>query len=440
MKTSVEYPVLSAIIKSPKCIDEITGIITSDDFENIKNRQIFNTVCSLVTDGKPVDVFTISESIPDIDLEYVVEIAKCYGSPTNVKAYAQKLAEIALIRRLARAGEEIQRIAGDGSMDAQSRLYSSLMALNSVSKKTGDSISFSKSMIMKWSDSMEARMSRNSTIQGLSTGFDKLDNVTSGFSQGNLIIIAGRPSMGKSAFALSIADEMLKNGKSVYFESIEMPEQSLIDRLISRRSGVNLADIKSATMSPDEWNKSTAAAASLSVNKLAVSESFNVTVFEIMSRCRRVQQVHGLDCVMIDYLQLISGGGGENETIRIGNITRELKGMSKALNVPVVVLSQLNRGLEQRADKKPLMADLRQSGSIEQDADLIIFMHRPYVYDKAEDQSLGFAVVAKNRDGETGDIPITWESKNAAYFSFSGEYSPQQPIAKKYESYKSKYE
>ena len=402
--------------------DDVAGIVTESDFYRDDHRRIFRTIRKLHDEQKPVDILTVADSLEASNesnqaggLAYLGEIANS-TTPAFAKRRAQTVRDKSQRRKLINAGQEIERLAyvSESSQEAtelaQALLFDSSEEIiqDSEPKPLAEVLGRSMGEIEKRMDAGE--------IFGLPSGFSDLDKLTSGFHEGDLVIVAGRPSMGKTAWALNVAENVALAGKSVLVFSLEMGDTQLAMRNLASVGGASLGKIRSGNMDDHEWNAVTVALEKLHKAKLFIDSS-GATAGQMLVKARKLKRQHGLDMIVIDYLQLMKGEGN-NRNEQLGDLTRRLKLMARSLNVPVICLSQLSRKVEERHDKRPLMSDLRESGAIEQDADMILMLYRDEYYNEnSHFPGMAELILVKNRMGETGMIPLVFQGQYSRFRS-----------------------
>lgn len=405
--------------------DRIADIVSETDFYRDDHRRIFGHIRKLSETGQTVDALTVSNSIEasnEVDqtggFPYLIEIANSTPSAANIASYAKTVVEKARLRALLAFADRIQGLAlrADG-MTAQARIDEAeglLMALSDGAAGKDEPVEMSV-LLGDVVNDIEARMAKGGAISGLPTGFADLDNMLDGLKDGDLIILAGRPSMGKSALALNIAENVALDGKPVMVFSLEMSDKQLIRRSLSSVGRINNKVLDSGRLTEDDWDKVTTAMGRLHRAPLIIDQTPALSASQIRSRARRQKRKGGLSLIVIDYLQLMSGKG-ESRHLELSAITKALKAMAKTLCVPVVCLSQLSRKVEDRGDKRPMMSDLRESGAIEEDADVIAMLYRDEYY-RSDSAFRGFAevLIRKNRMGSCGDIRMVFQPEYSRF-------------------------
>ncbi|MEE9446990.1 MAG: replicative DNA helicase [Arenicellales bacterium] len=418
-----EQSLLGGLMLDSRHFDDVSSELESKDFYNKNHSRIYKAIQSCIEANNPVDVVTISEVLERFEeleqiggLAYLGSLANNTPSTANITSYARIIRERSILRRLINASNDIASSAynPDGRTPREV-LDSAEQAVFSISESDGkkrDGFSSMKNLVSKSLDRIEELDKSGSAITGISTGFAKLDEKTSGLQNGDLIVIAGRPSMGKTSFCMNLAEfAAISADLTVAVFSMEMPGEQLSTRLISSLGRVNSTRLRTGQLKTDDWPRVMNAVSLLSKAKIHVNDSAGLTPMEIRSHSRRLaREKDGLDMIVIDYLQLMqSSESNENRATEISYMTRSLKMLAKELNVPVIILSQLNRSLENRPDKRPVMSDLRESGAIEQDADVIFFIYRDEVYDEdSNDKGTAEIIIGKQRNGPIGKVRLAF--------------------------------
>lgn len=406
--------------------DRVADVVSEADFYRDDHRRIFSHMRALAETNKQVDIVTVYASIEagnEVDqtggLGYLADIGNATASAANIRRYAEIVVEKARLRALVLFAGEVEALAfGAGKATVQDRIDEAtgkLLALaeHGVSKSEPRAIG---DVLRKTIEQIEARFMRDGDISGLPTGLSDMDAKLDGLHEGELVIVAGRPSMGKTAFALNIAENVaVDQKKSVLVFSLEMGDTQLATRSLSSLGGINGKSLASGRMEDEEWDRVTVAMGKLHEAPLIIDETPSLSVNQMMARARRQKRKTGLSLVVIDYLQLMRGHGN-NRNEELGDITRSLKLMARDLNIPVICLSQLSRKCEERADKRPMLSDLRESGAIEQDADVVLMMYRDDYYNP-ESEYAGFAevLIRKNRMGECGDVKLIFQAEYSRF-------------------------
>ncbi|PIC85714.1 MULTISPECIES: replicative DNA helicase [unclassified Sporosarcina] len=415
-----EQSVLGAIFLEPQALITASEILMPEDFYRIAHKKIFETMLVLNDRGQPVDLVTIAEELKvkneleDVGgISYITELANAVPTAANIVYYANIVDEKALLRRLIRVATDIVEDGYTREDEVEALLGEAEKKMMEVSnRKNAGDFRHIKDVLVETYDNIELLHTRKGDVTGIPTGFRDLDKITAGFQRNDLIIVAARPSVGKTAFALNVAQNVAtKTEENVAIFSLEMGAEQLVMRMLCAEGNIDAQVLRTGNLEADDWRKLTMAMGSLSNAGIFIDDSPGLRVNEIRSKCRRLQQEHGLGMVMIDYMQLImgSGRGSDNRQQEVSEISRSLKALARELKIPVVALSQLSRGVEQRQDKRPMMSDLRESGSIEQDADIVSFLYREDYYDKeTEMQNMIEIIIAKQRNGPTGTVTLAF--------------------------------
>ena len=428
-----EQSVLGGLMLDNATWDQIADRISHIDFYRREHQLIFNAVRALAESDRPFDVVTLAEELEkagtlnDIGgLAYIGALANDTPSAANIRSYADIVREHSVKRQLIRVGTEISdsgfQPEGRGVDELLDTAESKVFQIAEQRNKKGQGFEPIKGLLVKAVDRIETLYQSDDPFTGLSTGFSDLDNMTSGLQPADLVIVAGRPSMGKTTFAMNIAENVgIKSGRPVAVFSMEMPGEQLTLRMMSSLGRIDQHRVRTGKLEDDEWPRLTSAVSILSEAKLFIDDSAALTPTEVRARCRRLMRDQGqLGLVVIDYLQLMQApGSAENRTNEISMISRSLKALAKDLEVPVIALSQLNRSLEQRTNKRPIMSDLRESGAIEQDADLVIFIYRDDVYnEESPDKGIAEIIIGKQRNGPIGTTRLTFLGKYTKFENY----------------------
>ena len=420
-----EQSVLGALMLENSAWDKIADVITEADFYRDDHRRIYQRISGLIEAGKPADILTVSEALErSAELEgaggiaYLGGLAQNTPSAANIRRYAEIVRDRAIMRKLAEVGTEIAQSAytpsGKEARQLLDEAESKVFKIAEAGARSGEGFVALEPLLTLVVERIDMLYSRadKSMVIGIPTGFTDLDDKTSGLQPGDLVIVAGRPSMGKTAFALNIAEHVALDVKlPVAIFSMEMGGTQLAMRLLGSAGRLDQHKLRSGDLKEDDWPRLTRALGLLNEAPVYIDESAALTALELRARARRLhRQYQGLGLIVVDYLQLMSATGqGENRATEISEISRSLKALAKELSVPVVALSQLNRSLEQRPNKRPVMSDLRESGAIEQDADLILFIYRDEVYNPdTMDKGKAEIIIGKQRNGPIGTVNLTF--------------------------------
>src|SRR5712675_469439 len=430
-----EQSVLGGLMLDAAAWDQVADRVVSEDFYRNDHRLVFEAVAGLIERNQPCDAVTLSghlESQGVLDqvggLAYLGSLARDTPTAANIRAYADIVRERSVLRQLITAGNEIVTSALEPEgreareiVDDAERAVFEIAEAGSRGKVGFRTV---KSILPDVVNRIDELYHSDGKMTGVSTGFKQLDEMTSGLQPGDLIIIAGRPSMGKTTLAVNIAENAaLGSNKSAAIFSMEMSAESLTLRMISSLGRINQSNLRSGRLQEEDWPRIDSAMTQLSNAKIYVDETPGLSPTEIRARARRLKRERGLDLIVVDYLQLMQvPGNKENRATEISEISRSLKALAKELKVPVIALSQLNRGVEQRVEKKPVMSDLRESGAIEQDSDLILLIYREEVYDKnTTRKGIADIIIAKQRNGPTGDLQLTFLGEYTKFENYAPE-------------------
>jgi len=428
-----EQSVLGGLMLESTAWDQVADRVTEQDFYRREHQLIFRAIASLVEQSKPTDVVTVNDELEQNNLSqqggglaYLGSLAKDTPSAANIRAYADIVREHSIKRQLVRVGTEIAdsgfQTEGRKSIELLDLAEQKVFEIAEKGARGRGGFEPIKSLLTKAVDRIEKLFESDDPITGISTGFTDLDRMTSGLQPADLVVVAGRPSMGKTTLAMNIAENVaINSGKPVAVFSLEMPGESLAMRMMSSLGRIDQHRIRSGSLEDDEWPRLTSAVSILAEAKMYIDDTPAMTPTEVRARARRLMREHSeLGMIMIDYLQLMQAPGmAENRTNEISAISRSLKALAKELNVPVIALSQLNRSLEQRTNKRPIMSDLRESGAIEQDADLVIFIYRDEVYnDESPDKGIAEIIIGKQRNGPIGTVRLTFLGQYTKFENF----------------------
>jgi replicative DNA helicase len=428
-----EQSVLGGLLIDNQAWDRVADRLQEKDFYRHEHKLIFRVMTELANHGKPFDVITLADSLKSINELanvggelYLFELARNTPTAANVSAYADIVRERSVLRQLIGVAGDISAQAfapsGRTSNEILDEAERKVFQIAEHGTRGAGPTRISE-LLAKTVDRIDTLFHSGGAITGLSTGYHDLDDMTSGLQPADLIVIAGRPSMGKTAFAINIAEyAAIKDKRPVLIFSMEMPGDSLAMRMVSSLGRIDQHNIRIGKLTDEDWPRITSVVGMLAETPMFIDDTPALSPGELRSRARRVAREHdGLGLIVIDYLQLMQvPGTKENRTTEISEISRSLKALAKELNVPVLALSQLNRGLEQRADKRPVMSDLRESGAIEQDADLILFIYRDEVYnDASPDKGKAEIIIAKQRNGPIGKVILTFLGKYTRFENFA---------------------
>ena len=433
----LERAVLGGLMLETERYDNVRLVISHADFQGKDHQSIFESMGGLVNAGKPLDPITVADRLDSKNLltraggkNYLIELASSSPSAANLETYAELIRQKSISRKLMKINSEIaELIVNPQGKDASGLLdeaESKIFSLNDEAERTSTNIQTLENLIEKSIDRLNELSQSGSSLIGFSSGFKDLNKQTQGLQRGDLIVVAGRPSMGKTSFAMNIAENFLLNEDvkgGVLVFSLEMPGESLTTRLLASHAKINQQNVRSASLSNEELKRFMDSSSKLRELPLYIDDSSLLSPMELRARARRVsrQEEHGLSLVVVDYLQLMQlPGSTENRVNQISEISRSLKALAKELNVPVIALSQLNRAVEQRPNKRPMMADLRDSGAIEQDADLILFIYRDEVYNEdSEEGNKAEIIIGKQRNGPIGTVNLSFLKEFTRFEDFA---------------------
>ena len=448
-----EKAVLGGLMLETERFDSVILKISDKDFHGKDHQVIFESMGELINENKPLDPLTVSEKLDSKNLlnkiggkDYLISLATETPTAANLEAYAEIIRQRSIARQLMKANSEIAELINNPQgMDGYSLLDEAerkIFSLNDEANRSQSSIMSMKELIPKSIDRLHQLAESGSKLLGSSTGFKAIDNKLQGLQDGDLIIVAGRPSMGKTALAMNIAENVLvkndENTGAVLVFSLEMPAESLTTRLLSGMSRLDQQDVRSGKLDNKQVTQVVEQSKRLRELPIYIDDSSLISPMELRARARRVnrQEPNGLSLIVVDYIQLMQVPGSlENRVNQISEISRSLKSLAKELNVPVLALSQLNRAVEQRTDKRPMMADLRDSGAIEQDADVILFIYRDEVYNEDTDQgNKAEIIIGKQRNGPIGKTYLTFLKQYARFEDFvPDDRLPEEGLYSKFE-------
>lgn len=419
-----EQSVLGAILIDNDALPKALEIIDLEDFYKASHKKIFEAMIKLFDKNEPIDIITLTdclkkeESLEDIGgISYLSALVNMVPTSANIKYHSKIIREKALLRGLVRTATDIANKVYEENLDAEELVdYAEKSVFDISDKRVKVSFATLKEVIKNSFEMIEHLYDKKETITGVPSGFKDLDELTSGLQKGELIVIGGRPSMGKTAFALNIAQHVgIEIREPVAVFSLEMAKEQLAFRMLCAEAMVNSSSVRKGIIRKEDWHKLTSAASRLTDAPIFIDDSSSISALELRAKARRLKMEHGLSLVIVDYLQLMRGRGSfERREQEISEISRSLKALAKELNVPVLAVSQLNRSVEQRRPPRPILADLRESGAIEQDADVILFLYRDEIYNKDNPANRGEAEldIAKQRNGPAGEtVKLTFVSK-----------------------------
>ena len=427
-----EQAVLGGVFLDKEAWDKVAERVREEDFYRRDHRIIFRAISQLSNEGQPYDIVTVAEWLENHQLldesggmRNLAALAENTPSASNISAYADIVRKRSILRQLVSATSDIndtvfnpQGQSSEQILEFAEQIVFEIAEQEDRGRKSYQNIGEYTDKVM---ETIQALAESESSITGIRTGYHDLDFKTAGFQRADLIIIAGRPAMGKSALAVNIAETAaIKDKHSVAIFSMEMPAEQLTMRMMSSLANIDQHKVRTGKLDGDDWIRFTSTVGMLQETKMFIDDTPALTPAELRARCRRISREHGLDLVVVDYLQLMQVAGTvENRATEISEISRSLKAMAKELNIPVIALSQLNRSLESRQDKRPVMSDLRESGAIEQDADVIIFIYRDEVYDEeSSDKGMAEIIISKQRNGPIGKVKLAFRGQYTRFDNF----------------------
>lgn len=429
-----EQAVLSSILMDKDAAAEAFEILKADDFYSPENKAVFQAAFQLYTKGDPIDVVTVKNQLEENGVfteiggvETLANIAGAVGSSVNVKSYAKIVEEKSVLRRLIKLSGDISEISYKAGDDINVILDKAEKGIFDVMQNRNTD-SFSSIMDVAYDTFANIEKIYNSTekITGISTGFTDFDAKTAGLQKSDLILIAARPSMGKTAFVLNVAQyAAVKNNVPVAIFSLEMSKEQLVNRMLCAQSLVDAQKVRTGELTAEDWSKLVDGMGILSEAPIYIDDTPGITAMDIRAKCRRLKLEKGLGLVVIDYLQLMSGSGrSDSRQQEISEISRSLKAVAREIEAPVIALSQLSRACESRSDHRPMLSDLRESGAIEQDADLVAFLYRDEYYfpEKTENKNKAELIIAKQRNGPTGTVNLTWLGQYTKFANMETKY------------------
>lgn len=413
-----EQSVLGSMLIDKAAIAEAAETLEAEDFYMESHKIIFKAIKELYQKDIPVDMITLIEHLRSTEkldeaggISYITEISSSVPSTANLTSYIKIVEDKAILRRLIRSATEIIETSYNSQHNVEAVLDLAEKNVFNISEKKNTSDFESMSAVLERGfEEIERIYNNKGETTGVPSGFKDLDEKTSGFQSGDMVLIAARPSMGKTTFALNLAQHAaLRAGKSVAIFSLEMSKEQLAYKLLCAEANVDMLKLRTGDLDERDWENIARASGPLADAKIFIDDTAGISIMEMRSKCRRLKMEHGIDMILIDYLQLMSGSGGESRQQEVSEISRSIKAIAKEMKCPVIALSQLSRAPEQRADHRPMLSDLRESGSIEQDADLVMFLYRDEYYNKeSEDKNVAECIIAKQRNGPVGTVKLAW--------------------------------
>lgn len=416
--TEAEQSVLGSMIIDKTSIAQAVEVLRSEDFYRDVHKVIFQAILELYQKDAPVDMITLIEHLRSIEklensggITYITEISNSVPSTANLQSYIKIVEDKSMLRKLIRSSTEIIENSYNKQDNVEEVLdFAEKKIFDIAEKRTTSDFESISSVLERGFLEIERLFNNKGDITGVPTGFPELDSKTSGFQSGDMVLIAARPSMGKTTFALNIAQyASLRANKSVVIFSLEMSKEQLGYKLLCAEANVDMLKLRTGNLEDQDWENIARASGPLAASKIYIDDTPGITVMEMRSKCRRIKIEHGIDMIIIDYLQLMSGSGSESRQQEVSEISRSIKALAKEMKCPIIALSQLSRAPEQRADHRPMLSDLRESGSIEQDADIVMFLYRDEYYNKeTEEKNIAECIISKQRNGPVGTVKLAW--------------------------------
>ncbi|MGY0373818.1 replicative DNA helicase [Clostridium sp. JNZ J1-5] len=413
-----EQRVLGCMIKDKTSIAQAAEVLKGEDFYRESHKIVFNAILELYSKDIPVDTVTLIEHLNATEklqavggITYVTELPASIETTSNLNSYVKIVEDKSILRKLIKASAEIMEESYTKQDDVAGVLDGAEKRVFDIAqKKTSSDFEPISIVLERGFEQIEKMFNNKGETTGVPTGFPELDAKTSGFQPGDMILIAARPSMGKTTFALNIAQyAAIREGKSVVIFSLEMSKEQLAYKLLCAEANIDMLKLRTGELEDNDWERIAKASGPIAASKIYIDDTAGVSVMEMRSKCRRLKIEHGIDMIVIDYLQLMSGSNSESRQQEVSEISRSIKALAKEMHCPVIALSQLSRAPEQRADHRPMLSDLRESGSIEQDADLVMFLYRDEYYNKeTEDKNVAECIIAKQRNGPVGTVKLAW--------------------------------
>lgn len=434
-----ESSLLGSILLDQEAMTKVADVVRSEDFYEQRHNKIYQAMLSLYEQSKPIDVLTVtdklenSESIDEIGgASYVTELSNSVPSAAHVQYYAEIVSQKATLRRLIDAAQEITNLGFSDSEDTDEVLDRAEQLLYNVSEhKTGQYFRALSDVLNESFERLEDLNQNDSSLRGTPSGFSDLDKILAGLQNSDLLVLAARPAMGKSSFAINVAHNVAtQEGVPVGVFSLEMSQEQLVDRILSAEAGVDSWKLRTGNLDDNDFARIGDAMGSLSEAPIFIDDTPMLNVMEMRTKARRIQNEHGLGLIIIDYLQLMSGQGkySDNRVQEVSEISRGLKGLARELNVPVLALSQLSRTVEQRSPQIPQLADLRESGSIEQDADVVLFLYREdYYHPETDRQHITDLFIKKHRNGPIGQVELYFHENKTQFRQIDRKHSHETP-------------
>ncbi|MDD3223132.1 MAG: replicative DNA helicase [Clostridium sp.] len=412
-----EQSVIGSMILDKNSIAQVSEVLRSEDFYRENHKVLYSSIMELFQKDIPVDMITLIEHLRSTEklegaggITYITQLCDSVASTANLHSYIEIVKNKSTLRRLIKSSNEIIEESYSQQDNVPKVLDSAEKKIFDISQnKTSNDFEKLSSVLERGFTEIEKLFNNKGEVSGIPSGFPELDEKTSGFQKGDMILIAARPSMGKTTFALNLAEyAALRASKSIVVFSLEMSKEQLAYKLLCSEANVDMLKLRTGALEDNDWDNIAKASGPLAESKIFIDDTAGISVMEMRSKCRRIKIEHGIDMIIVDYLQLMSGSG-ESRQQEVSEISRSIKSLAKEMQCPVIALSQLSRAPEQRTDHRPMLSDLRESGSIEQDADLVMFLYRDEYYNAdTEDKNVAECIIAKQRNGPTGTIKLAW--------------------------------
>ena len=427
-----EKSVLGSMMIDKNVIAQAVEILSAEDFYRDAHKYIFKSIVEMYQRDEPIDEITLLEHLKSTDrleksggISYITEIGSSVLTTANVKSYIKIVEDKATLRKLIDSSTKIIESCYNNQDDVEKVIdVAEQKIFDLAEKKSSSDFEPLSDILERGFEQIETLFNNKGEVTGVGSGFKDLDDLTSGFQKGDMILIAARPSMGKTTFALNIAEHAaLREGKSVVIFSLEMSKEQLSYKLLCSEANVDMLKLRTGNLEDKDWENIARASGPLSSAKIYIDDTAGVSIMEMRSKCRRLKIEYGIDLILIDYLQLMSGSGEESRQQEVSEISRNIKAIAKEMQCPVIALSQLSRAPEQRADHRPMLSDLRESGSIEQDADLVMFLYRDEYYNKeTEEKNVAECIIAKQRNGPVGNVKLAWIGQFSKFGNLEHNY------------------
>jgi replicative DNA helicase len=413
-----EQSVIGSMLIDKTAISRVVEVLKTEDFYRDSHKVIFSAIFELYQKDTPIDMITLLEHLRSSEkleatggITYITEISNSIPSTANLSSYIKIVDDKSILRKLIRASTEIMENCYNKQDDVEAVIdIAEQKVFNISERKNSSDFEPMNTVLERGFLEIERIFNNKGETTGISSGFPELDEKTAGFQKGDMILIAARPSMGKTTFALNLAEyAALRGGKSVAVFSLEMSKEQLSYKLLCSEANVDMSKLRHGNLEDKDWENIAKASGPLAAAKIFIDDTAGTSVMDMRSKCRKLKMEHGIDMILIDYLQLMSGSNTESRQQEVSEISRSIKALAKEMECPVIALSQLSRAPEQRADHRPMLSDLRESGSIEQDADVVMFLYRDEYYDtETEDKNIAELIIAKQRNGPIGTVKLAW--------------------------------